>query len=219
MSLDIFRAGLNSILTKTLGMKPGATSPAPILTPEINPGITLESDRPEWKFLADEAIWCTYLELTLQGAATSCAFAIRNPANSGQLAMIEQLEIGSEDSTVCATWGIFIPNDATGWTDNLRVFPTDSRFTPANTTYGGYGPLIASSKNDGSVGFSVAETNHLDTLAIRSQARGLSVDRPIILRPDSMLVVKCFLITALSDVACNFEGRHRKLEPNELVQG
>lgn len=47
MSQDINRPGLNGILTRTLGMKAGR-APAGLLTPELQPSIVLENDRPEY---------------------------------------------------------------------------------------------------------------------------------------------------------------------------
>lgn len=49
---EILVGRFSGILHKLLNMKEGA--PSPTLATDISPGITLESDRPEWMFLAGE---------------------------------------------------------------------------------------------------------------------------------------------------------------------
>lgn len=83
---EIQRAGLNGALHKTLSMKEGA--PAPILATEISPGLTLESDRPEWGFLKGEYRWIANAEFPA-GVAANIRWLLQNPANSGAIAVVE----------------------------------------------------------------------------------------------------------------------------------
>jgi len=56
---EIFRPGLNQILSRTLSMK-GARGPAGLLTPEINPSIVLENDRWEYHALGGSKLVSAY---------------------------------------------------------------------------------------------------------------------------------------------------------------
>lgn len=85
---EILRPGLNSILTKSLGMKEGA--PSPILGPEIMPVMVLETERPEWLFLANEFRVATGVTAIGGIGTQNVVLQIRNPAGSNVLAIIER---------------------------------------------------------------------------------------------------------------------------------
>lgn len=92
---------LNGVLHKLLGMKEGA--PSPQLSGDIVPALILESDRPEWKFLAGE-------RLCMGGGAGAGVvgelrqFQIHNPADSGVLCVIKQM-ICTCDTSGPIFWG------------------------------------------------------------------------------------------------------------------
>lgn len=81
----------SGILHKLLSMKEGA--PSPVLAPEITPGIILENDRPEWRFLGGDNAAIFYQELG--GVAGQSQFAqVVNPITSGVIAIVEQIFAG-----------------------------------------------------------------------------------------------------------------------------
>lgn len=75
----------NGILHKLLGMKEGA--PAAQLSGDIVPGLILENDRPEWKFLSGERL-CHGGMQAADIAAALAKVGLFNPAGSGVLGVV-----------------------------------------------------------------------------------------------------------------------------------
>ncbi len=85
---EIQRAGLNAILHKTLAMEDGA--PAPQLSGDIVPVLVLESERPEWHYLAGGNLCWGSAYLT-PGAGVRGRLQLWNPPGAGVLCVIEAL--------------------------------------------------------------------------------------------------------------------------------
>lgn len=226
MSLDIFRAGLNSILTKTLGMKPGGESPAPILTPEINAGITLESDRPEYHFLAGAHI--VGVQVTDQASEGYAWLEIRNPANSGVLCIIEEMYASWEGNQMCCLAGI-LPNPAAQLAAGVQqgTWPMDARwYLPWTAAFGGANvyqhPIIATYQEAAALtpGAFIQYVDHDNAGADIKNVRLLSREYPIILGPNQQAALIMQNGTPDDDAReCGAKFRVRQLMPNELVAG
>ena len=81
---------LNGLLHKLLDMKEGA--PSPTLASDVFPNIVLESDRPEWKFLAGERLGAGYRYDAAVAGQYSHA-GLYNPAGSNVLVIVEQMQL------------------------------------------------------------------------------------------------------------------------------
>lgn len=121
---------LNAVLYKLLDMKEGA--PAPQLTGEVVPGLVLESDRIEWKFLGGERI--------MAGRATPGAAAgeitaaqLLNPAGSEVLIILEAC-VFSTSSNTGVLFG-FTQADI-GSDGSLTASSRDTRVTPLTGNVG-----------------------------------------------------------------------------------
>lgn len=131
---EILEGGLNSALTKRLGMQ--TASPSPALVPEIAPGLTLESDRPEWGFLKGEIRYAQSADVT-SGVGLFPTIQLINPFRSGVLAVIEQIIVSDNaflfiETTTLA--GITTANgralDSRAATASTCVLTTNSRAFP-----------------------------------------------------------------------------------------
>lgn len=76
----------NAVLHKLYSMKEGA--PSPQLSPEIQPVIVLEADRPEWAFLGGVRRGAATASFSSSAAAKYCQLSVVNPVNSGIIAIV-----------------------------------------------------------------------------------------------------------------------------------
>lgn len=76
----------STLLRRYLQLK-GESEVASDLAPEISPVLALESDRPEWAFLASEKLMGSVFNATAAVGLASTA-QLRNPLNSGVIAII-----------------------------------------------------------------------------------------------------------------------------------
>lgn len=80
----------SAMLHKLLQMKEGA--PSPTLATDIFPTISLEVDRPEWKFLGGEMI-CSGWGAKAAAAGEYGNVVLENPTGSGALVVLERIGI------------------------------------------------------------------------------------------------------------------------------
>jgi hypothetical protein len=94
---EIQRAGLNAILHKTLAMEEGA--PAPQLSGDIVPVIVLESERPEWAFLAGEHLCQAGDTIGAGGVGTVAKCGVWNPVGSNALVTVTGFHVHTQTAT------------------------------------------------------------------------------------------------------------------------
>lgn len=85
----IGESSFDQVLTKRLVGPGGALAPS--VAPELFPVITLESDRPEWHYLFGGRLCAAWFDNTAVAGETA-NIRLRNPVNSGCLAVIELLD-------------------------------------------------------------------------------------------------------------------------------
>ncbi len=148
----------SSLLRRYLAMV-GQSNVADELSPEISPGLTLESERPEWAFLKGEKLMSCPLNVT--GAAlTLSSFRFRNPSTSGVVAIFGgapnggasfEMTVDAQAGNVGAVQFQSRPDSGADLTALNAAIPRDTRFpnVAANTS-----ALILSSTNNtvGAVG-------------------------------------------------------------------
>lgn len=100
---------LNGLLHKLLSMKEG--SPAPTLMPEISPGLTLESDRPEWEFLAGGHLAWGGALLTA-GVGVRARIGLLNPAGSGALFVVSKVVVCPQNTAAVCYFTFRLVNNA-----------------------------------------------------------------------------------------------------------
>lgn len=198
---EILAARYNAILTKILTMKEGA--PAPTLSTDIQAGIVLEQDRPEWLFLAGERASAGFAGVAAGGAGTRSMIRLRNPANSGIIATVEKIVAHS----LVATKTFVIRTNAGGtWAGAASgAQPTDLRWpiqSPACQVF---------TKNDAAaagdlVCFWPGWSNGTGTGAV--------IDRPFILVPGTSVLVDPGVDNEA--VSAGFFWRERAVDPSEL---
>jgi len=106
----------SALLHKLLDMKEGA--PSPTLATDIFPVMVLETDRPEWKFLAGERL-CFMRWYDNATAGEYSVIGIRNPAGSGVLLVTESILVA--------------PNAAGDWSMGIRGNTTVDATNPGRT--------------------------------------------------------------------------------------
>lgn len=198
----------NGILAKLLSMKERA--PTPVVGAEIIAGITLEQDRPEWKFLGGESLVMA-AGSAAQTAVNFAKFKLRNPASSGVIIVLEELILFNENVTGSG--------DAVAW-----------ELQPAGSVVG-FGLALAQQRDTrkgisdnqavsgqvysaGSVGGILGNGYRFRTVA-PTMATGPAMYRPlIVISPGFDLVGQSQNNVALTIVA-QFLWRERILEPSE----
>jgi hypothetical protein len=90
MQNEIQTGRWNAILHKLLSMKEGA--PSPTLATDVFPTVVLESERPEWSYLAGERL-CFGRWSDAAVAGNYSAVGLRNPVGSGVLVVCEAIDI------------------------------------------------------------------------------------------------------------------------------
>lgn len=188
----------NGILHKLMGMKEGA--PSPQLSGDIVPGIILEADRPEWKFLAGEHLCMGGLALA-GTAAEKGAVELWNPPGSGTLIVIEKIQMtcGTNPSEFWAGHqGVALASQAGGAYLDSRL-NRGSQVTVGQTRF----------DTDGAVLLTTV-IYRMHTLA----RTPLVIDTPVILTPGNGWAVVCTTDNEPIDVA--FSWQERTLEPSEL---
>lgn len=178
---EIFAPGFGQVLEKRLGMKPGSTSPAPILTPEITPVLALENDRPEWAFLAGEHLLAVHVARDLSGTTPDAAWlTLRNPLGSGVLLVIERVRIVCQGgSPFCASCGI----DAAGTVGVNAITPInrDTRWYTAGSS-GPQTPVLVADNSGANLPATFQGVDHADA-ASGDNTKLLSPRRPVIIPP------------------------------------
>lgn len=88
---EIQAARFNDLLHKLLGMKEGA--PSPQISPEIQPVIVLENDRPEYDFLRNVRRGASAGSTSSSAAAKFQQLSVVNPAGSGVIAVVTDINV------------------------------------------------------------------------------------------------------------------------------
>lgn len=205
---EILEGQLNQILVKRLGMKGGAPSPA--LNPEIWPGLVLESDRPEWKFLASERQFgSSFLETGTAGQLT--VGGISNPGTSGCLVVIERLAFEvNTTSRVEVSLATSLP---TGAVNTKAAIIRDGRQRTGTSTFGGSVCLVRTGAQ--AVGTLVAGGVHV--FAHPAGQMSPWFESPIILPPGVCLIWETD--TNQVQTRHSIQWRERRGIPDELVGG
>ena len=172
-------------------------------------GVHLEDERPEHSFIKGERRWAQFNSAT-SAAGTLPVLGVRNPANSGVLGVITSIFF---DSSAAATFNLeSFAGPGTGFIPALgAMFATDTRWGGVATT------LIAGG------GAQAAYGGHIVTQVVSPGGNAI-IDllsrearvHPIILRPDSELVVvgNAVGVNTLNVTICGYE---RTLESGELI--
>lgn len=213
--LDIFRTGLNEILVKTLGMKPGASAPAGILTPEIGANITLESDRPEYHFLGGSTLWS--LQESFDQTLTSDIFQIQITVPAGQLHVVEYAAVTvhhtAAATSCCKAWVNFAGSSGLVSAGSITCFAADARW--------GARSLLGIQSLSAGVGGSVvdhAQATGVTAAPFTGQCTLLHRGYPIIAGPGQQWGISIQTADASfgeAEVLVNF--RSRTLQPAELI--
>jgi hypothetical protein len=192
----------NKIITALHGTK--GHTPAPQITPEIGHHIILESDRPEYHFLAGSTRYAT--KSSVGGAAgTFSEVQFLNPANSGTLVVFEHVFVEPASNTGADAFmfpGAIATSPSFGFPLDSREAPT-KKSTLVNFINTG---LVAQSGNPiDSVFNSAAFAAHLEFIGLQG----------VVLGPGGVMGVFARLVnTGLNLWAI---WRERAISPNELI--
>jgi hypothetical protein len=192
----------NGILHKLFSMKEGA--PAPTLAPEVSAGFTLESDRPEWAFLAGDRL-CAAWGNGGPAPGQTQKYALRNPVNSGVIAVVTKVKVwASATAPITFSVGLTSAPFPGGWTGFLSTF--------RDTRLGGFAgaPTTCQMVGISSAGAFLVLFADVFRGAINTQPETTT---PYILAPGTALVVED-LTANLADQA-TFEWRERALDSAE----
>jgi len=142
----IERGQFSQLLRRYLQMS-GQYHVADELSPEISPGFTLESERPEWEFLKGNRLMsCAYSIGPTAGVQSS--HRLRNPTGSGVVAIITQVNFGVEDQAGTRAVVSITRNPDTGdLSSNTPTISRDTRYAGVNTS-----ALIGSAQTVGLTG-------------------------------------------------------------------
>lgn len=190
----------NAILHKLLGISEGA--PAPSLAPDIFASIILESDRPEFHFLAGQRLAIGARSEAAGGAGTYSGVALINPSGSNLVVVLTRVwnSVGTSRRV-----NIRLGSDYSGFTTagSLRAL-VDTRFGVAATTKpaGLIGGQASASPAGPNVGGQYTFNNV-----------GMQFDVPIVLAPGTF--VHFSDATANEAMYLNFAWRERVMEPSE----
>lgn len=121
---EILVGRYNRLLQRLTGIK--GDNPSPQLSGDIVPILAIEVDRPEWAYLAGEALYSVFQNQAAV-AAQSARFQLRNPSGSGVLAIVEGAAIWSSSAGQEGRLyrGMTPTVDLTGTTQGVAI---DSRF-------------------------------------------------------------------------------------------
>lgn len=200
MSTQSINVGrFNGILGRMLSMG-GQEDPAGALSPEISAVLALETDRPEWQYLGNGRLMACNLTVVTSGALTG-SMRLRNPTDSGSLAVIERISVNA--ITAPQRFQVRIGTAAAELlTPMVTQAPRDSRSSAT------VGALRASSDQVVGVGTKIYEA----TIALNVIVELLVC--PLVLAPGSHIEVNAAdLVVGQSNA--NFVYRERAIEPFE----
>ena len=187
----------NAVLHKLLSMEEGA--PAPQLSGDLVPTLTIEHDRPEWKFLGGERM-CYSSALLGAVADKYNQTVLFNPVGSGVLGIVERLNGGLESNNNLTLYDHTIMVTGASLTKMASV-ARDYRWTSVTSTLGFYyqveSALVGTRRQ-------VARNAAFDMWEITD---------PIILPPGYGVGIATHVINL--PIACNAWWRERPLEPSE----
>lgn len=187
----------NAVLHKLLAMKEGA--PSPILAPEVIPVLVLESDRPEWAFLAGEALCWGFVEPgAVVGQIAYCE--LRNPAGSGVLCVVEEVVLASATASAFFALGIgsYAPLSAAS-----ASIVRDTRILPGRPSCS-LASINTAASPGGINGYKILQSTGSDPVIIRT---------PIILSPGTLLAIQTTNMNI--GIRVSVSWRERTLEPSE----
>lgn len=120
-------------LSKMFGMQD--RNPSGDVATEVFPNVTLENDRPEWKYLGGEKMCSVAFTVAAGGAGNKGALKITNLASSGTLIIVEQISVGC--FTAGTQFTIGRSNSGTVLANSITGGPRDSRWPEwlANPTF------------------------------------------------------------------------------------
>lgn len=199
---EILTGQLNDILSKRLGMKGGG--PAPTLAPEILPVLVVEADRPEWLVLGS-TLMVGIGQLVATGAAVS-SVRIRNPVNSGVLAVIERIDFDGDGGG--QRMAMDLGPTETDLTTNITTVALDTRRLALAAVAGALRASSSNSVDPTGVGFNFWRGNTID---------GSNVyDAPIVLTPGFALTIRTLALHALT---CSARWYERAILTDERIVG
>jgi hypothetical protein len=172
----IERGQFSSLLRRYLGMT-GVSDVIDELGPEIAATLTLEAERPEWEYLKGAKLMSLAAAVPAVGGVQS-AVRLRNPANSGVVAIFNLFVLGCQSPTA-----LNVSLGPEGGVDLATIIGT----TPRDTRQPGFAvapgsALIASIANVNPGGF------HFIQLAMNdAQQRPYTVMSPCVLTPGFQL--------------------------------
>lgn len=203
---EILAARFNAILNKLLSIKGGA--PSPILSPEIIPTISLETDRPEWQWLGGGQLCMGGVRGAAVALQNPLCF-LRNPADSGVIATVEGVLVYNRTRQDMYTVEVSSPVTAVGTTNGIRRY-RDARALVGITAL----PVctIAAATSAGAVFLGPRMNSLFGTTAVTPPIPMLTT--PFVLMPNSQLEV--LVEQANADVDYSFFWRERPVDPSEL---
>lgn len=194
--------GLSQILDKRLMLPGGAAAPA--VAPELFPCVVLESDRPEYQFLANQGRYGRGTSVGAGGAGTRATAALYNPSDSNTLVVIERITAAAASGLL--VFAIQNVGAAAPFGTAAKGRSTDSR---SQASTGDVRLSAASLIPDNTLAAPGAGTFMVGPLAFDDQI-------PVILAPGSV----CYVYPNADNVAityCTFQWRERRLNPSERI--
>jgi hypothetical protein len=195
---EILAARFNRVLTRIFAMV-GQPAPAPVLNDVVSPGITLESDRAEWKFHSGEKLSGNQASLGAV-AAQFGKIQLFNPAGSGILVIVDRIEValGVPDAVA-----FYVYNTAFATLANAPV-ALDTRWV---------GPPVVQTRtlSDGTQ----PGSNWFSAFVLANAL--LIYDQPVILAPGTGIYATT--ITANELIRTSYIWRERVAETGELGPG
>ena len=193
MQNEIQVARYSGLLHKLLDMKEGA--PSPTLATDIFPMLALESDRPEWAFLAGERL-CFMQWHDAAVVAEYSSLGLRNPVASGVLVVVESMNV------MIATGGYALGMRGNSTVDAANPGRTRDSRTAAQAT-----AAQMVERTQGTV-----PAYPMWTGAVISNTNGFS-EFPVILTPGWELMI--WNATVNSNITVAFTWRERALGSSE----
>jgi hypothetical protein len=193
------------LLQRLMNIK-GSGSPTPQLAGDLEPGITLETDRDEWAYLAGDKLCSGCSDLA--GAATFLSeIKIGNPIGSGILVIVDAVIVGAP-ANLLARFGLGATMPVVGANNGV---PRDTRwFRNAGAIAAQSGARFAGTNNAGS-------TITIQTQLMRIVANtSLLVPVRTILHPADV-TFSVDPVTVNTALCATFYWRERAIEPSELT--
>lgn len=204
---QIQEGSLNRALQARLNTDDSA--PAPVVAPELTPGLVLENDRPEWGWPKGERLAAGNGGVTAVGAQFS-QVALVNPSTSRQLVTVEQLYIAPAAAAVIRV-GTFVGDPIAFLVNTLNFATRDTRWNDPSFAVGAPSCRVRGGTNAAVLTF-YGELVRFQVTASSMPPDGLRLNA--VLHPGWSLVMAVNTVNVAID-AFHFTWRERPLLPNE----